>query len=51
MISESEVRKLRDNIYGPCTDKNWEECKVHWMHEDAIEWLRVKQPVKGEIAL
>ena len=37
-----EVRALRDAVYGPQTDHEWEQCKGHWMRPDSVEWLRVK---------
>jgi hypothetical protein len=46
---EAEVRRLRDNIYGPCTDNNWENCKDKWMQPERIQWLRDHQPsTKGQ---
>lgn len=43
--SESEVRKLRDKVYGvPISDKEWEHCKHHWMRPDDVKWLREHQP-------
>lgn len=54
-MSEEEVRKLRDNIYGPCSDSNWEQCSkpfvdtktgYHggWLREENIKWLKDNQP-------
>lgn len=45
--TEAEVRALRDNIYGPGTDNNWENCKDDWMTPENIQWLRDNQP-KGK---
>jgi hypothetical protein len=42
-MSEQEVRKLRANIYGECTDKNWAYCKDAWMKPENIQWLK-RQP-------
>lgn len=51
-MSESEVRQLRANIFGECSDKNWEHCReftdekgVHgWMTPENIKWLKDNQP-------
>jgi hypothetical protein len=40
--TEDEVRELRDKVYGPQTDKEWEQCKHNWMRPDSVEWLREK---------
>jgi hypothetical protein len=45
-LSESEVRALRDAVYGPCTDKAWDACKNAWMNPDSIEWL-IEKAAKG----
>lgn len=37
---ETEIRAMRNSIYGPCTDKSWEACKDAWMRKDSVEWLR-----------
>ncbi len=43
-MTEQEVRKLRDNIYGQKpqnrTDKGWEGCMENWMKPENIEWLK-----------
>jgi hypothetical protein len=39
-LSESEVRVLRDKVYGPSTDAGWDACKDNWMREDSILWLK-----------
>jgi hypothetical protein len=41
---ESEVRTLRDNIYGPSSDGNRNACKENWMRSDSVEWLKAHQP-------
>lgn len=52
---EADVRQLRDNIYGACTDKNWEASRSFiypngrtggWMAPDNIKWLLANQPKK-----
>lgn len=43
-MSEAEVRKLRDNIYGPSSDGNWDACKENWMRPKEIKWLQDNQP-------
>lgn len=42
--TESEVRQLRDNIYGPQSEKEWQACKHHWLADDQIYWLKRHQP-------
>lgn len=42
-LEEGEVRALRDALYGPCTDNNWEHCKHNWMRPDSIKWLMERQ--------
>jgi hypothetical protein len=39
---EDEVRELRDKVYGPQTDNEWEQCKHNWLRPDSVEWLREK---------
>lgn len=39
-LTEAEVRALRDRVYGPTTDKNWEECKTEWLKPEEVKWLR-----------
>lgn len=43
-LTEQEVRKLRDNIYGTLpkfrTDDGWEHVKDKWMTPENIEWLQ-----------
>ena len=36
----AEARALRDIIYGPCTEGNWEACKDLWLSPDNLRWLR-----------
>lgn len=36
--AEAELRALRDAIYGPGTDNNWESCKDAWRRD--AEWLK-----------
>ena len=39
-LTEQQVRKLRDNIYGtPISDKEWNTCKDNWMKPAEISWL------------
>lgn len=41
LMTESEVRALRDAVYGvPTTDGNWEACKENWMRPGSIAFLR-----------
>lgn len=41
--TESEVRKLRDAVYGaPSKDLNWDGCKDAWMIPENIRWLKEK---------
>lgn len=47
-MNESQARVLRDRVYGPCSDKNWEACKEHWLKPDAIEWLKNRKENKNE---
>lgn len=42
--TEAEVRALRDAIYGPGSDNNWDNCKEAWMRPENIAWLRANQP-------
>lgn len=35
---EAEARSLRDSIYGPQKEANWERCRDFWMKD--IRWLR-----------
>jgi len=46
-MSESEVRKLRDTVYGHSSDAGWEACKENWMRPDSVEWLK-KEAAKIE---
>jgi hypothetical protein len=41
--TESEVRRLRDNIYGHHTDEGWNACKHNWMLPENVQWLRDRQ--------
>lgn len=46
--SESQIRRLRDNLYGPlpehCTDSGWEHCRERWMTPENVQWLLENQP-------
>lgn len=47
-ISESELRDLRDRVFGrPMSDQGWEICKVRWQKPEALQWLKEKaeQPI------
>lgn len=44
--TESEVRQLRDNIYGKTTAQGWANCKDNWMKPENVQWLRENQPKK-----
>ena len=54
-VSEAEVRRLRDNIYGHHSDQGWDACKAGWMKPENVQWLREHQPAQPalheEIAL
>jgi hypothetical protein len=39
-ITESEVRKLRADCYGECSDKNWDETGANWMRADSVDFLK-----------
>lgn len=40
--TEDEVRQLRDQVYGPQSDNEWECCKANWSRPDSVAWLREK---------
>jgi hypothetical protein len=43
-MSESQIRELRDRVYGcRITDQEWESCKHRWMKPDQIEWLQAQK--------
>lgn len=42
-LTETEVRALRDAIYGPCKDDSWEQIKGNWMTPENIRWLQENQ--------
>lgn len=52
--SESErevrVRKLRDLVYGPGSDNNWEGCKQNWLRAEETAWLEdwVERKIKQQ---
>lgn len=52
-ISEADTRALRDQVFGPCTDKNWIEVRQNWMAPAGRRWLRDKAaqplPVRGPV--
>jgi hypothetical protein len=48
MGDEKRIRELRDNIYGPGSDNNWEACKHHWMTFEGVRFLRDHQPKKDK---
>jgi len=43
-LTETEIRQLRDNIFGPSKDNNWEACREHWMRPADVAWLLKHQP-------
>lgn len=46
--TESEVRKLRDNVFcRPISDEAWEAVKSNWMKPAEMEWLLSKQSIAG----
>jgi hypothetical protein len=38
-LTESEVRKLRNAIYGEISDRSWEHVRNNWMKPDNVKWL------------
>lgn len=39
-LTESEIRALRDRVYGhPTSDKNWEGCRENWLRPESTQWL------------
>lgn len=38
--SETEVKALRDAVYGPGSEKNWAGCREYWMRPESVRWLR-----------
>jgi hypothetical protein len=42
-LTEDEIRALRANIYGECTDGNWLACREKWMRPDSVTWLITHQ--------
>lgn len=46
------VRKLRDAIYGPSSDKGWNACKENWMKYENTKWLEQRVAIRfGQKAL
>lgn len=49
---ESEVRRLRDNIYNYDgalqSDEGWDACKANWMLPESVRWLQEHQPKSHE---
>ena len=44
-LTESQVRALRDRVYGHATsEKNWDGCKEKWLTAESIEWLQSQKP-------
>jgi hypothetical protein len=41
-ISDQELRRLRDAIFGPASDHNWEACRDKWRSD--FVWLLNHQP-------
>jgi hypothetical protein len=39
-LSEADVRKLRDRIYGRGSDKSWEGSKAAWLMPECVEWMQ-----------
>ena len=40
-LRESEVRALRDRVYGQVsTDNNWDACGKSWMQPGEVEFLQ-----------
>lgn len=44
-LTEPEIRALRDAIYGPQTEQNWQGCRENWMRKDSVRWLLAKNAV------
>jgi hypothetical protein len=42
-VSEEEVRRLRDNVYGRCDDHTWRVCGPNWCKPENIRWLRSRR--------
>ena len=38
-MDESEVRALREEIYGRCSDETWHRIKDWWMQTTESDWL------------
>ena len=41
---DNYVRRLRENIYGVCSDKGWLYVKPNWSTRDNVRWLEEHQP-------
>jgi hypothetical protein len=40
--TEIELRGLRDTVYGPGSEAEWEKCKANWSRPDAAKFLRAE---------
>ena len=40
-LTETDVRELRANIYGECTENNWSACRENWLIEHQPEGVEV----------
>lgn len=47
-LTEAEVRELRNKIYGPTSDNNWESCKKNWLTLENRRWLVDNQNKKKQ---
>lgn len=43
-IGDAELRRLREAIYGPQTETNWENCRALWREPKNLQWLIDHQP-------
>jgi hypothetical protein len=39
-MDETQLRALRAEVYGECTDGNWFAVREHWMEPEAQQFLR-----------
>ena len=39
LATETDVRALRDAIYGESTENNWESCRENWIKTEEAAWL------------
>lgn len=39
-MTPAEVRALRAQVYGECSDNNWLACEAKWLLPENILWLQ-----------